>query len=335
METLQTRQDKGPGTEQNTGVYSFAQPRDRQGRETSDERQQNGLNEEGLARGLGWFSIGLGIAELAAPRDLARSIGVSDHRLLLRAVGLREIVTGLGILTRRRPAGWLWARVAGDMMDLALLGTVLNSADGRRGRVTAATAAVAGVTMLDVWCSRQISRSPDAEVSGIPVKKSITVNRPPEELYRFWHDFQNLPRFMNHLISVQVNGERRSHWVAKGPAGTSVEWDAEVINDKPDELIEWRSLEGADVDNSGSVRFERAPGGRGTVVRVEMEYNPPAGVIGATVAKLFGEAPEKQVKVDLLRFKQLMETGEIARTEGQPAGRARSTSKKYDDFLRK
>jgi uncharacterized membrane protein len=220
-------------------------------------------------------------------------------------------------------------------MDLALLGAALNSADGRRGRVTAATAAVAGVTALDVLCSRQISRSPEVNISGIHVRKSITVNRPPEELYRFWHNFENLPRFMNHLESVQVNGERRSHWVAKGPAGTSVEWDAEVIHDRPNELIEWRSLEGADVDNSGLVQFQRAPGGRGTVVRVEMEYNPPAGVIGAIVAKLFGEAPEKQVKVDLLRFKQLMETGEIARTEGQPAGRARSTSRKYDDFVRK
>jgi len=334
METLQTRQDRGSCTEQNTGVYSFAQPRDRQAREASDKRRQNGLNEERFARGLGWFSIGLGIAGVAAPQALARSIGVSNHRVL-RAVGLREIATGLGILTGRRPAGWLWARVAGDVMDLALLGAALNSEDGRRGRVTAATAAVAGVTALDVLCSQRLSRSPNANVSAIRVKKSITVNRSPEELYRFWHDFQNLSRFMNHLISVQVTGERRSHWVAKGPAGTSVEWDAEVINERPNESIEWRSLEGADVDNSGSVRFEPAPGGRGTVVRVEMGYKPPAGVIGATVAKLFGEAPEKQIKVDLLRFKQLMETGEIARTEGQPAGRARSTSRKYDDFLRK
>ena len=139
---------------------------------------------------------------------------------------------------------------------------------------------------------------------------------------------------MNHLESVRVIDTRRSHWVAKAPAGTTVEWDAEIIADKPNEMIAWRSLEGAEVDNSGSVHFERASGSRGTVVRVEMHYRPPAGVLGAKIAKLFGEEPEEQVAADLLRFKQVMETGEIARTEGQPAGRKRSTSRKFDDTVR-
>jgi uncharacterized membrane protein len=152
------------------------------------------------------------------------------------------------------------------------------------------------------------------------VKEAITINRSPEELYQFWHDFEHLPRFMNHLEAVQVTDQTHSHWKAKAPAGKTVEWDAEIIEDLPNERIGWRSLPGADIDNSGVVRFERAPGGRGTVVKVEMRYSPPAGALGAGVAKLSGEEPEKQVWEDLHRFKQLMETGEIVRSEGSLAG---------------
>jgi uncharacterized membrane protein len=127
---------------------------------------------------------------------------------------------------------------------------------------------------------------------------------------------------MKHLESVKVTGGDRSHWVAKGPAGTSVEWDAEVYNEKENELIAWRSLEGSQVDNAGSVHFESAAGGRGTIVRVVLKYDPPAGKLGAVVARLFGESPAQQIDEDLRRFKQLMETGETATTEGQPSGRA-------------
>ncbi len=159
---------------------------------------------------------------------------------------------------------------------------------------------------------------------GIKVEKSVTVNRRPEELYRFWRNFENLPRFMDHLESVRVEGEGRSHWVAKAPAGTTVEWDAEVYNEKENELIAWRSLEGADVDNAGSVRFEAAPGGGSTIVRVSLKYDPPGGVIGSTFAKLFGEEPSQQIEEDLRRFKQVMETGETQSDEGQSSGRGAS-----------
>lgn len=160
--------------------------------------------------------------------------------------------------------------------------------------------------------------------SGIKVEKSVTINKSPEELYRFWRNFENLPSFMNHLESVKDTGGNRSHWVAKAPAGSSVEWDAEIYNEKENELIAWRSLEGADVDNAGSVRFEPATGGRGTTVRVSMRYAPPGGIIGAAIARLFGENPEQQIEEDLRRFKQLMETGEVPTTEGQTSGRAAS-----------
>ena len=159
---------------------------------------------------------------------------------------------------------------------------------------------------------------------GIRVEKSVTINKQPEEIYAFWRNFSNLPRFMKHLESVQDTSETQSHWVVKAPAGMTVEWDAEIINEKENELIAWRSLEGATVPNAGSVRFEQAPGNRGSVVRVSLSYEPPGGVLGSKLAKLFGEEPEQQVEEDLRRFKQLMEAGEIASTEIQPSGRAAS-----------
>jgi uncharacterized membrane protein len=125
---------------------------------------------------------------------------------------------------------------------------------------------------------------------------------------------------MSHLKSVEVLDGRRSHWVARSPVGTKLEWDAEIINEKDSELIAWRSLEGASVDNAGSVRFIPAPAGRGTIVRVTIEYIPPAGSIGQLVAKLFGSAPAHQIREDLRRFKQFMETGEITTNES-PSGR--------------
>ena len=219
----------------------------------------------------------------------------------------------------------MWSRVGGDVMDLALLGAALTSDHAKRGKVAAATAAVAGVTALDIIWSRQLSRSPDATMNGaVRVKTAITVNRSPEDLYRFWRDIKHLPRIMTHLESVRVIGDGRSHWVAKAPVGTTVEWDAEIINDQPNERLAWRSLEGADVENAGNVQFEPAPGGRGTVVRIELEYAPPGGMVGAAIAKLFGESPEQQIQEDLRRFKRVMEAGEIPTTRGQPMGGQKS-----------
>lgn len=147
------------------------------------------------------------------------------------------------------------------------------------------------------------------------VTKSITVNRPPREVYQFWHEFPNLPRFMSHLESVEVTGDRRSHWRAKAPAGMTVEWDAEIVDDQPDRLIAWRSIEGSDVHHSGVVYFEPAPGGRGTEVRIEIDYDVPGGKLGQLAAKLFGEEPAQQVHDDLRALKQVMETGEIVRSD--------------------
>ena len=160
--------------------------------------------------------------------------------------------------------------------------------------------------------------------NGIHVEVAYTIEKPRAELYAFWRNFENLPRFMDHLQSVRVLDEKRSHWVANAPAGRTVEWDAEIINEKMDELIAWRSLAGADVDNAGSVRFVDAPGDRGTEVRVVLDYIPPAGRVGKWVATLFGEAPEIQIKEDLRRFKRLMETGHPPTTDGQSTGTCKS-----------
>ncbi|HEV2705838.1 MAG TPA: SRPBCC family protein [Pyrinomonadaceae bacterium] len=333
MATATKKQAQGGQRQGNAGQQSAqsSSPDSRQTGQTTDGTlpairhhagQSGGLmniNAEQLARGLGWFSIGLGLAELLAPRGIAKVAGVRGHTGLIRLFGLREIFHGIGIFSQgRRPAAAVWARVAGDALDLAALGGAFASPRSDKARVAFATANVLAVTALDVICAQQLSsgNSDSTAGGGTTVRKSLIINRSPEELYSYWRNFENLPRFMHHLESVRVTGEGRSHWVAKAPAGSSVEWDAEIVEDRPNELISWRSLEGADVDNSGSVRFETAPGGRGTIVRVEMQYNPPGGVIGAVVAKLFGEEPGQQAQESLRCFKQVMETGEVVLSEG-------------------
>lgn len=155
----------------------------------------------------------------------------------------------------------------------------------------------------------------------IKVEKTVTINKPAEELYRFWRNFENLPHFMKHLKSVTIVSDKRSHWVATAPLDASVEWDADILEERENEFISWASVEGADVDNSGFVRFKPATGNRGTEVKVVIEYNPPGGAVTSAIAKLFGEEPEQQVGDDLRRFKMIMETGEIATTEGQSKGK--------------
>jgi len=158
----------------------------------------------------------------------------------------------------------------------------------------------------------------------VHVETSITIDKSPDELYAFWRDFKNLPLFMKHLDSVTELDQRKSHWVVKGIGGARVEWNAEIYNEKENELIAWRSLENADVVNAGSVRFQRGPTGHGTYVRVRVNYNPPAGRLGAAVAQLLGGEPSQLIKEDLRRLKQMMEAGEIATIDGQTSGRAQN-----------
>ena len=292
-------------------------------------RQSRSLREtdaERLARGLGWFSISLGLAEVLAPRLISRLVGGrGENADLIRLYGIREIISGMMIFGQgSKPAAAVWSRVAGDAIDIATLAAAASSNYTRKGPLAFATANVLGVTALDVYCAQELGRDrPVAPTGAIRMSRSVVINRSPQELYDFWHDFANFPRFMYHLKSVQVTGPRTSHWVANGPAGTRFEWDSELTADTPNELIAWRSVEDADVDNSGIVQFERRPGGRGTIVRVEIEYRPPGGVAGAIVARLFHESPEQQIYDDLHRMKQVIETGEVVISDGSPEGTGR------------
>ena len=179
----------------------------------------------------------------------------------------------------------------------------------------------------------EINRAQEGN-KGIQMQHSITVNLPREQLYRIWRNFENLPRFMKHLQRVDVDeasGGKRSHWVAQGPFGRKVEWEAAITDEWENEHISWRSLPGSIMSNTGSVHFENAPGNRGTILHVSMQYNPPGGSLGAAIAKLFGEEPGQQLKEDLRHFKQMMEAGEIPSVEGQPSGRNKEFQYSLDE----
>ena len=279
-----------------------------------------------VARGLGAFSFALGIPQALAPGRVTRLIGVRDDaasRAWMRAVGVRELVAGAGIFASRRPKGWIWARVAGDTMDLALLGSALRAKSERRDRTLAATGAVAGAFAADVFDAVRLARADDGAAERdepIHVKAAITVRRDRDEVYRFWRDLESFPRFMAHVEEVRATGPDRTHWAARGPLGVSVGWDAEIVEDVPGERLSWRSLEGSKVTTSGTVRFVPAPAEQGTEVHIELRYDLPVAALGALVARLFGEEPAMQVNDDLRRFKQIIETGEVARSDGTPEG---------------
>jgi uncharacterized membrane protein len=169
-----------------------------------------------------------------------------------------------------------------------------------------------------------------AGTGDIHVEQALLVNKSPEELYRYWRNFANLPSIMSHLKEVTVTDDRKSHWVAKAPKlyGGEVEWDAEITQDEPNSMIAWRSLAGADVDNNGLVRFSPGLGDRGTEVHVSINYSPPAGKVGDLVAKLFGYGASHQIREDLRSFKNTMEVGEVPTTEGQSRGTCTGSGKR-------
>jgi uncharacterized membrane protein len=155
---------------------------------------------------------------------------------------------------------------------------------------------------------------------GVRVRAATTIDGPRDEIYLFWRQLENLPLFMKHLKGVEIGADGYSHWLAEGPAGSKVRWTAEIINEIDYELIAWKSRPGGDVDSAGSVRFKDAPGGRGTEIHIDLQYNPPAGFAGAFLAKLFGKDPQREIESDLRRLKQYLESGEVATTQGQPQG---------------
>ncbi len=238
------------------------------------------------------------------PATRWRSVNVNDTERWLSVVGGSALA--LFGLTRRSLPGLALTAAGGALVYRGLTGHChLYGA--------------LGVNTAD----RHGPRTSVAAGRGIKVERTITINAPREKLYQFWRNLENLPRVMTHLKSVANLGNKRSHWVANAPAGLEVAWDAEIINERENELVAWRSLENARVDSAGSVHFTEAPAGRGTQVTVILKYDPPAGKLSANIARLFGQAPGQIIEEDLRRFKQLMETGEIATIQGQTSCRMR------------
>jgi uncharacterized membrane protein len=278
-----------------------------------------------LARGLGFFSLGLGLAQVLAPDRFAEFVGVrpnSQRLTATRAVGARELGAACGLLASPKPVIWPWLRVAGDVMDIGLVGRAFTMRDTRRERAAMAILALVGITAVDVVAGLVMTNEsgPQGTATMTPtgarrIRRAVTIQASRDEAYSYWRDFANLPRFMRHLEDVRVIDDRRSHWRAKAPAGSRVEWDAEITEDRPGEAIAWRSVGASQIANSGRVRFVDAPGDRGTEVHVELEYAPPFGSIGVVFAKLLGEEPAQQAADDLRHFKQIVETGRVPWSE--------------------
>lgn len=291
-----------------------------------------------LARMLGWVSLGLGIAGLMMPRRLARSAGIVQGERWLQAIGTRELISGAGILMRPHKPGWLWSRVAGDAMDLVLIALAArrhathtrmqsreSDASRRLGMLSAALAGISVLDLLVAWDHtarlRRVPTVPGKTHTGVlHVKKSLDVNCSPEKCYRFWRDVENFPRFMPHVERVESIDATHSKWQVRGPLRQTFQWDAALTSDVPGQQLGWETTSGSAVTHTGVVRFSPAPGNRGTRVEVAFTFHPPLGKAGLMLARLTDEEPSQQLSEDLRRFKQLIETGEISTTIGQPAG---------------
>jgi hypothetical protein len=280
-----------------------------------------------LARGLGWLSLALGVAKVAAPAALAKAIGIDPRgrtRTVIRILGAREIATGLAALAKPRSSLPLWGRVLGDAMELSLLGVAMRSRKST-GRLVGAALAVAGITALDVWAARRAGPA----LPGGPAIAAMTINKSPQEVYAFVRKLEQLPQFIDYLESVTERGTI-TRWVAKLPLGGTVSWDTRITEDRPGEVLAWQSVEDSPIQVRGRVTFARAPGRNATEVRFELELGISRIEAIEALAKLF---VKRQVKASLRRLKQLMETGEVLYSDAsqerlpRPAQPAKSDEK--------
>jgi uncharacterized membrane protein len=269
---------------------------------------------EQLARGLGWFSIGIGIAQVVAPRTVARLCGVPVPPPFMVLCGLREIVCGVGLLTQDEPQPWIRTRLAGDALDLVGVGAGALVPGADRRRLAVAGAAVAGVSALDAYCSYQLTRSGRHHP---PRHETITIeiDCDAQTLYGYWRELANLPQVMPHVSSVQEIDETHSHWVSGGAGDSRLEWDAEIIDDVPGQRIAWRSVEGSNRFHAGSVQFQPL-GERTTQVRVDLLYERPPATLLSALATLCGFDPSKAARADLRALKRRLEQPE---NRGKPS----------------
>jgi uncharacterized membrane protein len=238
----------------------------------------------------------------AVPEDTRHNVAKGER---IGSVALGAALVGLGV-RRRDPIGLVAALFGGYFITRGATGNCL--VYRALGVSTGSADAVLAPWHRDDVTGRAATVNAR---KAIKVERAVTIDRPRDELFAFWRNFENLPRFMEHLVSVRVDTPTRSHWEAKAPGGKTVEWDAEIVNEVPYEIIAWKSVGEPDVANAGAVNFFDAPGGRGTIVRVTLDYEPPAGRLGAMVSHFTAEEPDRQIREDLRKFKQLMETGEI------------------------
>jgi uncharacterized membrane protein len=234
----------------------------------------------------------------------AQHINVGDTERLVSILGGAAL--GLFGLSRRSLGGLGLAAVGGSLIYRGMTGHC------------------AGYQSLGVSTAPPVGSATSVRAGhGIKVEESITINRDAPTLWRFWRKLENIGRFMQHLECVEEIDERRSRWTARGPLGAKLQWEAEIINEKENELIAWRSVDDSEVDTAGSVHFRELPHGRGTEMRVVLKYDAHAAQLGEPIARLLGQSPSQQIREDLRRFKQVMETGETASIEGQPRGQCR------------
>lgn len=290
-----------------------------------------------VERGLGAFSVGLGGALIAVPGLLAKLSGMPDDpasRIALRSAGVREVLVGIGLLTTKQPSGWVWARAGQDAMDISMIGLATMRPNVRsRKRLLITGGVLAGICAVDVLAASRSTRraesalvdsAGDDAVSNDAVEKamatsqakaSVMVDRPVKYVFDAWHNFSAFPRFMEHVESVSSNPDGTLHWVVKAPAGMSVDWDARIVADVPNQRIEWESEPDSMVRNHGCVEFRKGENKGETEVTVDLQFHPPMGAAGKAVARLFGEHPQQQIEEDLMRFKQVLESGGIDWTE--------------------
>lgn len=293
------------------------------------------MQTQTVARALGWFSVGLGAVEILGGKQLGAVLGMESKTGLLRAYGVREVGVGVGILTAPKtpPPGWLWARFAGDMVDIATLLAALENKD-KRANVAVALAAVGGVTVLDFICAQQLSHMAQTKANAsTPTDRPnlsavgesyITVNRSADELMARWNEPEMFANVMGGFADVKPSGDGAIQWMVHTPLHTDLTWTTRMTEGENDgnQSVRWESLPGGDVPNRGTVTFKGgAPGGRGTEVALKFEFDPPGGAIGDAAAKILGFAPGILASGVLRRFKALIETGEIPTLEQNVSAR--------------
>ena len=283
------------------------------------------MNAPATARALGWFSLGLGAVETAAPNALARWLGTRRRPGLVRAAyGLREVGVGAALLTTSRPRPWVWARVAGDVLDLATLAAALGGRRANRGAVGMALASVAAVTALDVRTA--LALGDGADRAGAPpdaetVHGEVTVDRPPEEVYWAWRDPVTVATMLQPFLKVHARSPMLADLQPRTPLGRVLRWSWDVPDERPGEFMRFRSLPGSTVPNEGTATLRPTADGRGTHLVVEARYRAPGGRLAIRALSGLGVVPQTALDEALRRFKDLVESGRApTREEDRSAG---------------